>query len=42
MIKLRPAAERGHTLIDWLDSRHTFSFGELLRPEAQRASARCA
>jgi redox-sensitive bicupin YhaK (pirin superfamily) len=28
MISLRPAAERGRTLISWLDSRHTFSFGE--------------
>jgi len=28
MITLRPAAERGRTLIGWLDSRHTFSFGE--------------
>jgi redox-sensitive bicupin YhaK (pirin superfamily) len=28
MITLRPAAERGRTLISWLDSRHTFSFGE--------------
>jgi hypothetical protein len=26
MITLRPAAERGHTEMDWLDSRHTFSF----------------
>lgn len=28
MITLRPAAERGRTDIDWLDSRHTFSFGD--------------
>jgi len=28
MITLRPAAERGRTLNGWLDSRHTFSFGE--------------
>src|SRR6266700_3135395 len=28
MITLRPAAERGRTLTSWLDSRHTFSFGE--------------
>jgi quercetin 2,3-dioxygenase len=28
MITLRPAAERGRTLVGWLDSRHTFSFGE--------------
>jgi redox-sensitive bicupin YhaK (pirin superfamily) len=28
MITLRPTAERGRTLIGWLDSRHTFSFGE--------------
>jgi quercetin 2,3-dioxygenase len=28
MITLRPAAERGQTIADWLDSRHTFSFGE--------------
>ena len=28
MITLRPAAERGRTQISWLDSRHTFSFGE--------------
>ena len=27
MISIRKADERGHTLIDWLDSRHTFSFG---------------
>jgi len=28
MIKLRPSQERGHTKLSWLDSRHTFSFGE--------------
>ncbi len=27
MIVHRPAAQRGNTPIDWLDSRHTFSFG---------------
>ena len=26
MIALRPAEERGHTRLSWLDSRHTFSF----------------
>jgi len=28
MIKLRPSQERGYTKLSWLDSRHTFSFGE--------------
>jgi quercetin 2,3-dioxygenase len=28
MLILSPAAKRGHTDIGWLDSRHTFSFGE--------------
>ena len=28
MIKLRPAGARGKTRTDWLDSRHTFSFGD--------------
>ena len=32
MITVSPAAERGHTHIDWLDSRHTFSFGEYYDP----------
>ena len=33
MITIRPASERGHTLIDWLDSRHTFSFGGYFDPK---------
>src|SRR6266403_3569831 len=28
MIAIRKSADRGRTKIDWLDSRHTFSFGE--------------
>ena len=28
MLTIRPAAERGRTRLDWLDSWHTFSFGE--------------
>lgn len=28
MLHLYPAAERGHTRLDWLDSRHSFSFGD--------------
>ena len=32
MITLRPAAERGRTRIDWLDSRHSFSFGSYSDP----------
>lgn len=28
MLTLRRAAERGHTKIDWLDSWHSFSFGD--------------
>jgi redox-sensitive bicupin YhaK (pirin superfamily) len=30
---LRPAAARGHSQFGWLDSRHTFSFGEYHDPE---------
>ena len=32
MLSVRPSAERLHTRIDWLDSRHTFSFGEHIDP----------
>jgi redox-sensitive bicupin YhaK (pirin superfamily) len=32
VITLRPSGERLHTKIGWLDSRHTFSFGEHIDP----------
>ena len=32
MITIRKSADRGRTKIDWLDSRHTFSFGEYHDP----------
>ena len=32
MISVRRATERGATRLDWLDSRHTFSFGEYYDP----------
>src|SRR5882724_5199804 len=32
MLTITPAAGRGHTNIDWLDSHHTFSFGEYYDP----------
>jgi redox-sensitive bicupin YhaK (pirin superfamily) len=32
MITRRPAAERGQTRTDWLDSRHTFSFNRYYDP----------
>ena len=28
MIKIRRSEDRGHTRLSWLDSRHTFSFGD--------------
>jgi redox-sensitive bicupin YhaK (pirin superfamily) len=33
MITVRPAAERGITEFGWLDSRHTFAFGEYYDPK---------
>ena len=33
MLTIRPAASRGHTDIDWLDSWHTFSFGDYRDPQ---------
>ena len=33
MITIRPAASRGRTSIDWLDSWHTFSFGDYHDPQ---------
>ena len=32
MITVRRAGERGRTRLDWLDSRHTFSFGDYRDP----------
>jgi redox-sensitive bicupin YhaK (pirin superfamily) len=32
MITVRPADQRGRTRLDWLDSRHTFSFGDYHDP----------
>jgi quercetin 2,3-dioxygenase len=33
MIKLRRSKDRGHTKLNWLDSRHTFSFGDYYDPQ---------
>lgn len=33
MISIRSADERGSTRLDWLDSRHSFSFGEYHDPQ---------
>jgi redox-sensitive bicupin YhaK (pirin superfamily) len=32
MMTIRPAAERGETQIDWLDSKHSFSFADYYDP----------
>ena len=33
MIKLRRSDDRGHTKLNWLDSRHTFSFDDYYEPQ---------
>jgi quercetin 2,3-dioxygenase len=33
MVSIRKSNERGRTKLDWLDSRHTFSFGEYFDPK---------
>ena len=33
MIKIRRNQDRGHTKLSWLDSRHTFSFGDYHDPQ---------
>ncbi len=38
MITLRKASDRGLTKLDWLNSRHTFSFGEYYDPKESRFS----
>ena len=32
MLEIQRAGERGHTRLDWLDSRHSFSFGDFRDP----------
>ncbi len=39
MIDIRPSTERGITRLDWLDSRHSFSFGGYYDPEHMGVSA---
>lgn len=39
MITLRPAGARGHFDFGWLDTRHTFSFGEYFDPDHQQFHA---
>ena len=42
MIQMRPAAQRGDADFGWLDSRHTFSFGDYHDPRAHGLPRRCA
>ncbi|MFZ5722504.1 MAG: pirin family protein [Pseudomonadota bacterium] len=39
MYQVRTADDRGRTRLDWLDSRHTFSFGEYYDPRHMGVSA---
>lgn len=39
MIEIRRSADRGRTRTDWLDSYHTFSFGEYYDPQQQHFGA---
>jgi redox-sensitive bicupin YhaK (pirin superfamily) len=39
MITLRPAGSRGHFDFGWLDTHHTFSFGEYVEPGHERFRA---
>jgi redox-sensitive bicupin YhaK (pirin superfamily) len=39
MITLRPAGSRGHFDFGWLDTHHTFSFGEYFDPEQEQFHA---
>ncbi|HEY3400228.1 MAG TPA: pirin family protein [Geothrix sp.] len=39
MITLRPSGARGHLDFGWLDTHHTFSFGEYFDPEHQQFRA---
>lgn len=39
MISLRKARERGHSRLDWLDSYHSFSFGDYYDPRYEGFSA---
>jgi redox-sensitive bicupin YhaK (pirin superfamily) len=36
MIDIRPSSERGRTRLGWLDSHHTFSFGDYYDPDHER------
>jgi quercetin 2,3-dioxygenase len=33
MITVRPGSKRGSSKFNWLDSRHTFSFGDYYDPQ---------
>src|SRR5437867_1132059 len=37
MMTIRKSEERGRSQFDWLDSRHTFSFGEYKDPQTKPA-----